>query len=159
MQIISRNRLQGRTKIVLLSFPRRFEFKHGSSLMKFTRLLFISRALRWPLAVIYTLAPWYRHACISVYVYGGNSIAAPADELFRKNFCAARVTSVRHFPHNFLIALLFVFLTVPLSLSHTRSILRIAVFRRVILSCFAKKSRDVSRRSTAASRFRVFINS
>lgn len=54
----------------------------------------------------------------AVRIRGGNSIAAPppADELFRKNFCAARVTSARHLPAQFSYRAppLLVFLTTPL---------------------------------------------
>jgi len=121
---------------------------------------FLFRALHCPLAVIYTSAPRRRHGRIS-RVRIRAEIPSPllADELFRKNFYAARVTSARHFPRSFLIALLLVFLTTPLFLPHPRNILRIAVLRRVILARFAKKSRDVFRQSTAASRFQMFINS
>lgn len=66
------------------------------------------------------VAPSRSHLSLSpaVRIRGGNSIAVPppADELFRKNFCAARVTSARHLPAQFSYRAppLLVFLTTPL---------------------------------------------
>lgn len=160
-KIISRIVCKVGTEIAHISFRRRFRFKRGSlfkSLMKFVRLLFISRpslSISGDIHVGFAF-PSRLHLRVRIrrkfHRRAGRWII---QEKFLRCSCNERAALPAHFsyraPLPFLTALLF--------LPHPRNIPRIAVFRRVILARSAKKSRDVPRGNSPLLLASKFINS